>query len=1075
MRNLGLLGSSALRSGAVFAFAIAAASPAFAQDDAEVAQDDAAAAQDTAAEESAIVVTGSRIRRPNLESTIPITTVDAQQITEQANVSIGDALNDLPALRSTFSQSNSTRFIGTSGINLLDLRGLGTNRTLVLVNGRRHVTSSPGGYDVDINTIPADLLERVDVVTGGNSAVYGSDAVAGVVNFILRRDFEGLQIRGQTGITQYGDRPSFFVSGTWGRNFFDDTLNVAVSVEYAEQDALFAGDRPEQTGVYTGVPGFSTVEVTVGEPGTGDGIPDTAFFQGPPGISFNIISLGGTALTSCPAANPANALVTARRAAVCTGFRTPTAAGPNTGTELSVNYHFLPDGTLVRDVPELDLRQFGGSVFGGLSASGIEGQQLNPGLQRTAVNILLNANISPAVQPFLEAKYVWITSQQTSVQPTFINATLSPVFFLDNPFLSASALSTLQTILGTASTTAGFNFFRFNNDIGTRAEDHERATFRAVAGVRGELSTVGNWNYEVAFNYGRTETYYETGGNVIVANFNRAANAVRNAQGAIVCRVNADANPANDDPACRPLNLFGFGAPASTPDALDYVLYTSSREQWAEQLNATAFISGDTSGFFELPGGPVGVAFGLEYRREDAYSAFDALTSSGATFLNSGTPFEPPAIGLKEAFGELRIPILRDTPFFHELAVEAAARYSDYTSTGGVWAYNVGIVWAPIRDIRFRGGYARSVRAPNLGNLFATRSETFANALADPCSQNNINTNPNRVRNCAEAGIPTTIFLPLEEPANQNQPWNNVPASGVSGFNQGNVDLVPERGTSWTVGGVFQPRWVPGLSISIDYYNIEIKDAISGLTGQAIINRCYDDPVTINNPFCAAVFRRRTPGDPLADFTFEGQNDRNFGGSTGQVVLGRLGPGFLNQPFNFQSLKASGIDADISYRREIFDGVRLNLRALVSWVENRVDFTFITDPTQSTRLHGVLGDPIWSASLSAGLDFGEVDVQWNGNYLSEMTVDAWEVMNSHQGRPPTNPDLRAPDEQRHPQALYHALRFGFEPQGTRHRVYFGVDNLLNRKPSFGLDSTGAGGAIYPNTGRFFYAGAQIRF
>ena len=164
-------------------------------------------------------MTGSRIRRPNIESNVPIVSVTAEDLTSQGDVNIGDALNDLPSLRSTFSQSNSGRFIGTTGLNNLDLRGLGTVRTLVLVNGRRHVTSSPGDYIVDVNSIPTDLLERVDVITGGSSSVYGSDAVAGVVNFVLRRDFDGIRLRGQGGVSQQGDRGIQFVSLTAGRNF----------------------------------------------------------------------------------------------------------------------------------------------------------------------------------------------------------------------------------------------------------------------------------------------------------------------------------------------------------------------------------------------------------------------------------------------------------------------------------------------------------------------------------------------------------------------------------------------------------------------------------------------------------------------------------------------------------------------------------------------------------------------------------------------------------------------------------------------------------------------------------------
>ena len=259
-----------------------------------------------------------------------------------------------------------------------------------------------------------------------------------------------------------------------------------------------------------------------------------------------------------------------------------------------------------------------------------------------------------------------------------------------------------------------------------------------MVGAGGDLLDEGNLRYEIALNYGRTETYYETSfdgqaGNVHVARFNNATNAVRNAAGNIVCAINNDAITTNDDPACVPLNPFGFGAPS--PAAIDYVTHVSSREQWAEQRNAVAFLSGDSTGFFELPGGPIGFVLGGEYRHEDAFSKFDDVTISGATFLNSGLPFEPPSVTIWEAFGELRIPLLRDLPFAHELTLEGAARYSDYSTGGGVWAYNAGAIWAPVRDIRFRGSYARAVRAPNLSNLFATQSQTFANAVSDPCDQ----------------------------------------------------------------------------------------------------------------------------------------------------------------------------------------------------------------------------------------------------------------------------------------------------------------------------------------------------
>lgn len=1086
MRKFGLLGASALRS-AVFAVAFATAAPGFAQS----TQDDNSTIEPDAPEELAqtevelesgqasdepdggIVVTGTRIRTPNLVSTVPITSVGAQDLVDGGDLSLGDALNQLPSLRATFSQANSTRFIGTAGLNVLDLRGLGTNRTLVLVNGRRHVTSTPGDFDVDVNTIPVDLLERVDVITGGNSAIYGSDAVAGVVNFILKRDFEGLKIRGQGGISDEGDRGSYFVSAIAGRNFFDDRANIAVAAEYARSNPVYFADRPRQTGAFDGPPGFNTVDVDIacatdasGTPIPGsipfcdpavingsDGIADTAFFD--PGSVFGFISLGGTVQTSCPAPTATNG---ARRDAVCTGELS------TTGGRLSDVYVFLPDGRLIRDPLTADLRPQGGGRYGGLTATGVEGAMLLPGLERVAANVLLNGEINPGLQPFVEAKYVRITANQTSTQPTFINSRLNPTFSINNPFLSQQARDTISTITGGAST---FSLFRFNNDIGTRAEDHERETFRIVGGFRGDLSSSGNWNYEASLNYGRTETYYETGGNVLVAEFNRAANAVRDASGNIVCAVNADANPANDDPACRPINLFGEGAPLTTPDALDYVLYTSSREEWAKQLQALAFISGDTSGFFELPGGPIGLAFGGEYRREDAYTDYDDITQSGRTFLNAFDTFEPPALEVKELFAEVRAPILADRPFFHELSLEGAARVSEYKALDDlVWAYNVGLIYAPIPDIRVRAGYARSVRAPNLNNLYATRAETFANNLQDPCDQRFINNNPNRVARCAEAGIPTTITLP----DGRVVPWTNQPSSGISGFNQGNVNLEPEKGTSITVGAVIQPRFVPGLSLTIDYYNIEIEDAISGLSGQAIINRCYDDPVTLDNPFCDAVFRRRAPGDPVADFTFDGQAGRRFDGFP-DFTLPVLGPGFLNQPFNFQSLKAEGIDFDMAYRRRIGTAT-LNLRGILSHLINREDFTFISEPERSTRLHGTLGFPEWAGSLSAGLDLGMAAIEYDLRFVDRMTIGAWETQFSHQGRDPENAD--AFPRTHYPRTFYHDIRVEFEPI-EKFRFYTGVENIFDTLPPFGLTGTGAGSSIYPVQGRFFYAGAEVTF
>ncbi|HEV7340926.1 MAG TPA: TonB-dependent receptor [Sphingopyxis sp.] len=1048
--------SSLLLRGTALSLALLGATPAFAQND-PVAPSDAA---EEASDGNVIVVTGSRIlNRPNLEASIPITSVDAEDLLGTGELSLGDMLNRLPQLRSTFTQANSTANIGTSGLNLLDLRGLGTTRTLVLVNGRRSVTSTPGTYRVDTNTIPTELLERVDLVTGGNSAVYGSDAISGVVNFILKRDYDGFAVNAQGGVSSRGDRGSHQISAVFGRNFADGRGNIAISGGYANSRTLLFSDRNAQTGAFTGTPGFATVDNTFGEPPAGDGIPDTAFFDAFPGATFGNASLGGAVSVSCPAPTATNA---AQRALVCAPGLTPT------GTRIADNYMFQPDGTLLRNVPAIDLRQVGGGIRGGLGASGVEGAMLLPGLKRYNATLLARYEFSPAAEVFFEGKYVNITANQTSTQPVALSlGGTTSTFFLDNPYLTPQAFSTLQSIFNTTSTTGGFTMIRFLNDIGTRTEDHERETWSLVGGVRGDISSSGNLRYEVALNWGRTETYYEAGGHFISAKFNNAVNAVRS-NGQIVCRINADAITTNDDPNCRPINLFGEGAPQTTPDGLAYASYTPFREQWAEMFNATAFISGDTSGLFELPGGPIGFAVGVEYRKEDAFSGYDAETAAGRTTLNAFAAFDPPSITSKELYGEIRIPLLADMPLAKELTVEASGRMSDYSNIAKkVYAYNVGVIYSPLNGVRLRAGYARSVRTPNLSDNYAAQAETFQNGFIDPCSQTVINQNPNRARNCAAAGIPTVLQLP----DGTTTPWVNTPASGLSGFNEGNLNLTPEIGKNLTFGAVFQPRFIPGLSLSVDYYRIKIDKAISSLTGQTLINRCYDDSVGIDNIYCAAISRRSTPGNPITDFTFDGQTNRTVGGFP-QFNFARLGPSFINRPLNYASFKASGIDAQLDYTYRFNEDVRISLNGALSWIENREFFTSIADPTFSDRVHGELGDPIWEGSLGVTLVAGAWDIDYDFRWIGKQAIATWETQHSHQGRPPTNAD--AFPVKYYPSIGYVDMQVGYTVD-KNFRFFVGMDNVFDTLPPWGLTGTGDASAIFPVTGRYMYAGAKFKF
>ncbi|MDP9024646.1 MAG: TonB-dependent receptor, partial [Candidatus Eremiobacteraeota bacterium] len=725
-------------------------------------------------------------------------------------------------------------------------------------------------------------------------------------------------------------------------------------------------------------------------------------------------------------------------------------------------------------------------------ATGVEDAMLEPGLDNTTANLLIRADFSSAFKPFAEASYSHINALQQSTQPTFISSTLNPIFSINNPFLSPQARALLVSELNPGATT--FQIQRFNNDIGTRAENHSRDTYRAVLGVEGDISHVGSLHYEIAGNYGRTENFYATGGNVLTANYNRATaavlapaayagtNFVLNSAGQkVVCAVNADASTTNDDANCYPLNVFGYGA--GDPRALNYAIYRSTRHQWAQEIDATAYISGDSTGLFSLPGGPVGFALGGEYRQEKAYSAYDATTAAGLTFLNGSAPFAPPAVNIKEGYGELKVPLLANFPLIHELTFEGAGRVSDYGgSTGAVAAWDAGVIYAPIHDLRLRATYARSVRAPNLSNLYATPAVTFANGLTDPCDQpggtnasDNINSGPNRAKNCAAAGVPTTVTYAVDAAGTlATVPFTNVAASGIAGSNQGNPGLTPEIGYDFTASATFDPHWIPGLSLQVTYYNIRIKNVISGLTGQQIIDRCYDDPGGVSNPFCAVVFRRSGTGSSIQDYTFNGQTSRVLNNiPTATFPLVGNGLGFINQPFNFAKLTTRGLDFEGTYSHVFDNGFSINYHLTVSYVMDRLSYSYISDPSRFDRIDSTLGDPKWQGAFNVQMKYHQFDLSYNERYVGKQIVSglSYETFFASQGRPALNPEAR-PFVYYNP-IVYHNLRVGVDVN-DKFRFYGGVDNLTNELPPYDLTGTGSD-AIYPNTGRFVYAGIEAKF
>ena len=1035
-------------------------------------------------EKGDIIVTGSHLTRPTLSSPVPLTSVQPGELSDGGDVSLGDALNDLPSLRSTFSSGNSTRFIGTAGLNVLDLRGLGTVRTLVLVNGRRHITALPGDYLVDVNTIPVDLLQRVDIVTGGNSAIYGSDAVAGVVNFILKRDFDGIAIRGQGGLTSHKDRGNYFLSGTIGRNFADGRGNIAVSVEYAKANPLYFRDRNDLTGAFSGRCQIQRVEPTAGEPNGTDGIIDNAFVCG---VRNAAISDGGTLGAIDPSSSATRRFL-----------------------------RFAPDGSVFVDTPTLSYAPTGsGNQIGGQGSTLRNTGIMAAGVERYSANMLFHYDFSDAAQFYFEGKYVRVNANQEG-QPSFWQGSLKGAFGntvaeraaiselrCSNAFLTPAALTTLQSygVCGNVAT-GTFTMSRFNIDFGGRGELHKRETYRFVGGLRGTFND--DWNYDLSVNYGKLNTKLRSLNNLKLWDVGRVnpdgfllasnavlapvgytgSNFVLNSTGQkVVCAVNGTTNTRPD---CVPINVFGDGQPSAA--ALAFVNTEGRRQETASEFDLNLSIAGDLSQLFELPGGPIGFAFGGEYREEAAQSSWDPLVSSGGTFLNALQAFNPPKLTVKEAFGEIDLPLLKDMPFAKELTVRGAGRVSGYNNRAGtVWAWNVDAIYAPVEDIRFRVAYATSVRAPTQSDLFSPLNQNFS-FINDPCDSAVITGNANRAANCLAAGVPTTnnaatvaACTGTAFAVTLGSPFQNCIArsQSVSFQSGGNGLLNAERSKSLTLGFVFEPHQIPGLNFTVDWYRIKVANRIATPSLGILMSLCFDSPTPYaTNPYCSSTVTdipgtlpRRSDGSGL------------YAGSAG-VVTG----------VNFAAQRTEGIDFDISYKHTFSNGDKVSVRGIATRVlllDNNVD---ITNPTVPNRQLGELGDPLWAANMTFNYDFGPVDFTYTARYIGKQTIGAWEDQNKFtgvcpgsgltgfSGRTCTPGQLAVLDPQDndltqevfYPGVIYHNVRLNFSVDDNKFNFYVGIDNVMDKKPPFGLLGT-AGGDPYDSYGRFLYAGFKVNW
>ena len=944
------------------------------------AQGSAIAGQDATAEAAApaegdpqddVVVTGSRIARPDFAAPNPIVSFNAANIQQSGNTNVTAFLQRVPALvgsrdstRSGGGDAVSTGQYGQAGLNQLNLRNLGTNRTLVLVDGRRHVAAEANTAAVDINAIPTDLIARADVLTGAVSAVYGADGVTGVVNFILKRDFEGLSARAQMGVSQYGDGANRFASVLAGKNFGEGRGNVTLAYEYSAEERLPYENRKffrQGNRAYL--------------------IPNDADSPDNPNVPDNIL-VGNLHYTDL---SPLGAVFVG-------GEANPSYDGLGRLYDRGMPAAYYFTGGVSTDVP------------------GFYQGDLSPDIDRHAVDLLAHYDFSDAFKLSIDAKYAQAATETFGQYPETYYLPIS----LQNPFIPT-------TIRQAAATAGAENLFfnRANIDFGRLGEHDERRTYRGVVDVAGRISD--HATYDAYYQYGRTSVRITRLGDRLNQQYLNALDAVTNlANNAIVCRSTLT-NPGN---GCIPLNPFGAGP--ATAEQLAYFQVDDTSNSLIEQHVASASVSGDFGQFFTLPGGPVQFSFGGEYRRES--SRFDpSQRLVDAVFFPGDEPaLVAPSRGafdVREAFGELNVPILKDQPFASLLSVGAAGRYSDYSTVGEARTWQFNGVYAPVRDITFRGSYGQAVRAPNIGELFQPTSSS-SNFFTDPCTPREINNGTQyRAANCQAslAAVGAVIAESLQT------------GDFVDGVASGNRNLRPEVARTWTAGLVLRPRFLSGLTASFDWYNIRLNGAINTVTPSDLANLCVDQQ-TLDNPFCASFTRAQGTGR-ISGYTVGPQNVANF--------------------------RTAGLDFNIDYLIRTASVGTFDLR-LVGGYLDKLEFTGIPGAPVTNRLDQ-FGSPRWNATFSPSWTLGPVSVNYNLRWFN--ATRAYD-----RNTTAANPDVAAGRYQRFDALWQHDLQVAYQAE-SGFGFYGGVTNLTDQKPDPAAFGTNV--PISP-LGRFFYFGVKAR-
>jgi outer membrane receptor protein involved in Fe transport len=963
---------------------------------------------------SEVVVTGTHIPRPNLEQPTPVAILTDVTIQTAGPQNLGDVIARLPqvgtfgTLRANSNNSGAPGFPGP-GISAVDLRSLGLSRTLVLVDGQRHVAGDPTTNAVDLNSIPIAMVDRVEVITGGASAVYGSDAVSGVVNIITKKVFEGLQAEAEAGGFDNGFGGKYSASVTAGKSFLDRRLNVAVSGFWRNEEAISAADVPAAHNYGTILnpadttffdPGFRYGGVTT----PNNGIPDRVWVQN---VGSELTTRNGTLINVVPTLGLKVISFDAAGHVVPTPVRTGYS---------SFAYGQLPENCQACFFPD-------------------RYKQISSPFMTTGGAVKAGMDFSDRLHGFVDAKFVQ-NDVHNAIQPSFIAGEYG--LQSDNAFLTPEIRAALAPYAPET-----YVFSQFLND--GRVQDIRRRTWRMVAGLDGVVEGgFAELRWNGALNYGETDTLIRSNGVRILQNFAAALDSVIDpATGRPACRINVPSAAglgagAMNPSACVPWNPFGQ---QNSPAALAYSFGSFDSSSKLTQQVANLNVTFDTGRFLNLQGGPLAVAAGAEYRMERALNRNDPLLLSGATeFVATDSSG---GYNVTEGYLELNAPILRQAgPGLDELSFGVAYRGAHYSTSGGVSAYKVSGVYGPAPWLKLRGTYSRAIRAPNITEAFMPSSGAFFPGLKDPCSAENINSNVNFASNCAAAGLPPGFI--------------ESTSASVPGLESGNPDLAPERSFSYTAGLVLLPAGVGNLSVTLDYYSIKIKDAITEVAAQDILNNCYGSSGGLDPTYCSLFTRDPAP-----------RNNINFIHTT-FVNASKL----FTDGFELQVSYAADV-APLTERWSYTRGLtgRLAFNLVADYVMQLRNYPFQSNPSEVNILEGTAttsfgNNPQLKGVASLDYRQGPLGLTWTTRYVGKQALfsrDPSAVEHSESLNIPfTEP------------TFYHDLLVSYRLSGAVEgtELFVGANNIFDEQPPFTV--LGMGRDMSFDLGRFLFVGARYR-